>query len=58
VEGCRLRRAIARDAVITFDDVDLPGGRLADRLYAEQMERFATNPERNLEPNPEPRTAN
>ena len=42
VEGCRLRRAIARDAVITFDDVDLPAGRLADRLYAEQMERFAS----------------
>ena len=40
VEGCRLRRAIARDAVLTFDDVDLPSGRLADRLYAEQMERF------------------
>jgi hypothetical protein len=37
--------------VITFDDVDLPAGRLADRLYAEQMERFA-------EPNPEPSTAN
>ncbi len=40
VEGCRLRRAIARDAVITFDDVELPAGRLADRLYAEQVERF------------------
>jgi predicted homoserine dehydrogenase-like protein len=40
VEGCRLRRDIAQDRVITFDDVELPEGRLADRLYAEQVERF------------------
>jgi predicted homoserine dehydrogenase-like protein len=41
VEGCRLRRDVARDGVIGFDDVDLPPGRLADRLYAEQLEHFA-----------------
>ena len=40
VEGCRLRRALARDTVLTYDDVDLPAGRLADRLYDEQCARF------------------
>jgi predicted homoserine dehydrogenase-like protein len=40
VEGCVLRRSVARDEVITYDDVDLPAGRLADRLRAEQYERF------------------
>ena len=40
VEGCTLRRDIAQDSVITYDDVDLPAGRLADRLRAEQLERF------------------
>jgi predicted homoserine dehydrogenase-like protein len=41
VEGCRLTRAIAKDAVLTYDDVELPAGRLADRLYAEQGAHFA-----------------
>ncbi len=40
VEGCRLLRPVARDAVLTVDDVALPAGRLADKLYAEQTERF------------------
>jgi len=40
VEGCRLRRDIARDAVITYDDIELPAGRLADRLYAEQCAKY------------------
>jgi predicted homoserine dehydrogenase-like protein len=35
-EGCRLRRPVARDAVLSYDDVDLPGGRLVDRLRLEQ----------------------
>jgi predicted homoserine dehydrogenase-like protein len=42
VEGCHLRRRIARDSVLTFDDVDVPDGRLADRLYVEQSRHFAT----------------
>jgi predicted homoserine dehydrogenase-like protein len=41
VEGCRLVRALARDSVVGYDDVDLPYGRVADRLYREQEERFA-----------------
>lgn len=40
-EGCRLRRDVPRDRVLTFDDVDLPAGRLCDRLWAEQNVRFA-----------------
>jgi predicted homoserine dehydrogenase-like protein len=40
VEGCRLTRPIAKDQVLTYDDVVLPPGRLADRLRAEQYTRF------------------
>ncbi len=40
VEGCRLVRDVAKDAVVTFDDVKLPPGRVADRLYDEQNQHF------------------
>jgi predicted homoserine dehydrogenase-like protein len=40
VDGCRLRRDVAQDEVLTYDDVDLPAGRLADRLRAEQYRHF------------------
>jgi len=40
VEGCKLRRAVPKDQVLTYDDVDLPEGRLADRLRAEQYRHF------------------
>ena len=40
-EGARLSRAIDRDAVLTFDDVELPDGRLSDRLWREQQDLFA-----------------
>jgi predicted homoserine dehydrogenase-like protein len=40
VHGCRLKRHIAKDAVITYDDVVLPAGRLADRLRGEQYCKF------------------
>lgn len=39
-EGCRLRRDIPKDAVIGYDDVEVPPGRLVDRLRAEQDELF------------------
>lgn len=39
-DGCRLRRDVARDAVLSYDDVELPSGRLADRLRAEQYRHF------------------
>jgi predicted homoserine dehydrogenase-like protein len=40
VEGCLLKKAVAKDTVITYDDVELPPGRLADRLRAEQYRVF------------------
>ena len=40
VEGCRLVRDIAKDEVLTYDDVELPQGRLADALRAEQYRHF------------------
>ena len=39
-EGCRLKRAVPKDWVLTVDDVDRPTGRLQDALRAEQDERF------------------
>jgi predicted homoserine dehydrogenase-like protein len=40
VEGCTLRRGVPKDQVITYDDVALPPGRLADQLRAEQYQHF------------------
>ena len=40
VEGCKLRRDVKKDAVLTYSDVDLPPNRLADRLRAEQYRHF------------------
>jgi len=40
VEGCRVLRDIAKDSVLTYADVELPKGRLADRLRAEQYRHF------------------
>lgn len=40
VEGCRMLRDVAKDAVLTYDDVVLPAGRLADQLRAEQYRHF------------------
>lgn len=39
-EGCRLKRDVAKDSVLTYDDVELPPGRLCDRLRAEQDAYF------------------
>jgi len=43
-EGARVLRKIERDAVLTLDDVELPEGRLAERLWREQLELFAAAP--------------
>lgn len=40
VEGCVLKHDVPKDEVITYDDVSLPPGRLADRLRAEQYRMF------------------
>lgn len=34
--GCRLVRGLQRDGAISFDDVEVPEGRLVDELWAEQ----------------------
>ena len=39
-EGCRLRHDVAKDDVITYRDVEVPPGRLCDRLRDEQAARF------------------
>ncbi len=39
-EGCRLKRDISRDQVLTYDDVELPPGRLCDKLRSEQNSYF------------------
>ncbi|WP_226351986.1 MULTISPECIES: NAD(P)H-dependent oxidoreductase [unclassified Pseudonocardia] len=40
-EGCTLTRDVAKDAVLTYDDVTLPPGRLVDVLREEQEKLFA-----------------
>src|SRR3989454_7021788 len=40
VEGCKLVRDVNKDDVLVYDAVELPEGRLADRLRAEQYEHF------------------
>ncbi len=40
VEGCTLKRDVPKDTVLTYDDVILPKGRLADQLRAEQYNVF------------------
>lgn len=39
-DGCRMKRDVPRDYPITYDDVELPEGRLCDRLRAEQNTYF------------------
>jgi predicted homoserine dehydrogenase-like protein len=40
-EGCRLLHTVAKDTVLTYDDVELPPGRLVDQLRDEQRRRFS-----------------
>jgi predicted homoserine dehydrogenase-like protein len=40
-EGAALTRDVAQDEVLVYADVDLPEGRLCDRLRAEQEARFS-----------------
>ena len=39
-EGCILKRDLPMDAAITFADVEIPKGRLSDKLFADQSKRF------------------
>jgi predicted homoserine dehydrogenase-like protein len=40
-EDCRLKRDVPKDQVLTYDDVELPTGRLIDQLRQEQIAFFA-----------------
>ncbi|HKU24485.1 MAG TPA: SAF domain-containing protein, partial [Candidatus Sulfotelmatobacter sp.] len=40
VEGCKLKRDIPKDAVITYDDVEVPANVLGQQLRAEQYRHF------------------
>jgi predicted homoserine dehydrogenase-like protein len=40
VEGCKVLRDVLKDEVLTYEDVELPAGRIADRLRAEQYRHF------------------
>lgn len=44
-EGCRLKRDVAKDGMLTYADVELPAGRLCDKLRAEQNAYFASVPQ-------------
>jgi predicted homoserine dehydrogenase-like protein len=44
-EGCRLVREVARDQALTYRDVQLPEGRLCDRLRREQEKTFPEVPQ-------------
>lgn len=39
-EGCKLRRAVLDGQTLTFDDVELPTGRLIDKAYSEMLQLF------------------
>jgi len=39
-DDCRIKRAVPKDQVLTYDDVELPSGRLIERLRREQAEYF------------------
>ncbi|MDF5724226.1 MAG: Gfo/Idh/MocA family oxidoreductase [Rhizonema sp. PD37] len=40
-EGCRLKRDVSKDQILTYDDVELPEGRLCDKLRSEQNAYFS-----------------
>jgi predicted homoserine dehydrogenase-like protein len=40
VEGCRLTQNVRKDQVLTYNDVELPTGRICDRLRKEQEKYF------------------
>ena len=39
-EGCKLKHDIAKDQAISYEDVEIPAGRLIDTLRAEQNSYF------------------
>lgn len=51
-EGCRIKHDIPKDQVVTLSDVELPVGRLCDKLRFEQDEYFAQIAHEDPEPSP------
>ena len=55
-DGCTLRRDVAKDSVISFDDVELPHGRMIETLWREQNARWPVvtkaAPTQSLQPEP------
>ena len=45
IEGCKLKRDIAKDAIVTYDDVAIPQGRLCDQLREQQDTHFFADTE-------------
>ncbi len=39
-EGCKLKRNVPKDQLVTYEDVELPDGRLCDKLREEQHDFF------------------
>jgi predicted homoserine dehydrogenase-like protein len=44
-EGCSLKRRVAMDQAVSYDDLVLPAGRLCDKLRAEQNDFFLSKQE-------------
>jgi predicted homoserine dehydrogenase-like protein len=42
-EGCRLKKDISKDRLVTYEDVELPKDRLCDKLRQEQHDHFSRN---------------
>ena len=40
-EGCVLKRDIAKDTCLSFDDVVIPDGRVSDKLWNEQVQMYS-----------------
>jgi predicted homoserine dehydrogenase-like protein len=53
-EGCVLRGNVEKDEVVSFHDVDQPGGRLVDKVWREQCERWPQVSGCSLAPSTEP----
>jgi hypothetical protein len=49
-EGCVLLRDIAKDDVVSFADVASPRGRLAEKLWREQNDRWPLDTAHSLAP--------
>jgi predicted homoserine dehydrogenase-like protein len=41
-EGCRMTRDLAKDSAVRYDDVEVPEGRIGDRLRSEQAAHFGS----------------